>query len=68
METPQTLLSSGQAAKRLGVGKTKMLRLVRTSWLPCVMFDGRIRIKVADIDALIDALPKGYVAGKAVRQ
>jgi hypothetical protein len=32
------------------------------------MFDGRIRVRVADIDALIDTLPKGYVAGKAVRQ
>jgi excisionase family DNA binding protein len=68
METPHTLLSTGQAAKRLGVGKTKLLALVRAGRLPCHMFDGRIRIQVADIDALIDALPKGYVAGKQVRQ
>jgi len=68
MDTPHALLSTGQAAKRIGVGKTKLLQLVRTGRLRCVMFDGRIRVRVADIDALIDTLPKGYVAGKAVRQ
>jgi excisionase family DNA binding protein len=65
---PQTLLSTGQAAKRLGLGKTKTLALIRTGRLPCLMFDGRIRVRVADIDALVEALPRGYVAGKAVRQ
>lgn len=65
---PNTLLSTGQAAKRLGVGKTKLLRLVRTGRLPCRMFDGRIRVRIADIDELIDGLPKGYTPGKAVRQ
>jgi excisionase family DNA binding protein len=65
---PNTLLSTGQACKRLGVGKTKLLGLVRTGRLPCLMFDGRIRVRVADIDALVAALPRGYVAGKAVRQ
>jgi excisionase family DNA binding protein len=65
---PQTLLSTGQAAKRLGLGKTKTLALIRTGRLPCVMFDNRIRVRVADIDALIDALPKGYTPGKQVRQ
>lgn len=65
---PQTLLSTGQAAERLGVGKTKLLALVRTGRLLSTMFDGRIRVRVADIDAFIDALPKGYKPGKAVRQ
>ena len=65
---PNTLLSTGQACKRLGVGKTKLLGLVRTGRLPCLMFDGRIRVRVADIDALVEALPKGYQPGKAVRK
>jgi excisionase family DNA binding protein len=61
------LLSTGQAAKRLGIGKTKLLSLVRTGRLPCKMFDGRIRIPLAAIEQFNDALPGGYVAGKAVR-
>ncbi len=68
METSHTLLSTGQAAERIGIGKTKLLVLVRTGRLPCVMFDGRIRVRVADIDEFIDALPKGYQPGKQVRQ
>ena len=68
MDTPHTLLSTGQAAKRIGIGKTKLLALVRTGRLPCVMFDRRIRVRVADIDEFIDAMPKGYQPGKKVRQ
>ncbi len=68
MDTPHALLSTGQAAARLGVGKTKLLQLVRTGRLPCKMFDGRIRIRVADIDEFVDAMPKGYQPGKQVRQ
>jgi excisionase family DNA binding protein len=64
METSQTLLSTGQAAKKLGVGKTKLLALFRTGRLATTMFDGRIRVRVADIDAFIDALPKGDQPGK----
>jgi excisionase family DNA binding protein len=65
---PQILLSTGQAARKLGVGKTKLLALVRTGLLPSTMFDSRIRVRVADMDAFIDALPKGYIPGKAVQR
>jgi excisionase family DNA binding protein len=65
---PNTLLSTGQACVRLGLGKTKFLKLIRSGRIPSIMFDNRIRVRVADIDAFIDAQPKGYVAQKAVRQ
>ena len=60
------ILSTGQAAKRLGVGKRKLLALVKAKRLPCRMLDGRIRIALADIVAFAEALPQGYVAGKPV--
>lgn len=67
MEPTSLLLSTGQAAKRLGVGKTKLLSLIRSGRLACVMFDGRIRVRSADIEAFNDNLPAGYKLGKAVR-
>lgn len=61
------LLSTGQAAKRLGIGKTKLLSIVRSGRLPCVMLDGRIRVAAKAIEAFTATLPKGYVPGKQVR-
>lgn len=64
---PHALLSTDQAARRFGVGKTTLLALVRSGRLPCKMLDGRIRVPRAAIEAFNDNLPAGYVAGKAVR-
>lgn len=57
------LLSPTQAAEALGVGRTKLLALVRAGRLRCVMLDGRIRVPVEALQAFRDALPVGYVAG-----
>ncbi len=60
------LLSTGRAAKFLGVGRNKILQLVRNKKLPCKMMGGRIRIAAADLRAFADSLP-GYTPGRAVR-
>ena len=60
------LLSTGHAAAFLGIGKTKLLALIRAGRIPSKMLDGRIRIAVADLQAFADSLP-AYSPGKAVR-
>lgn len=62
-----TLLSPTDAAEVLGVGRTKLLALVRSGRIRCRMLDGRIRIPVEAIQEFRDALPQGYVAGKPVK-
>ena len=58
-------LSPTKAAAFLGVGKTKMLELIRAKRIPVKMLDGRIKVAVADFKSFHDALP-GYAPGKAV--
>lgn len=65
---PLTYLSPAKAAARLGIGKTKMLALVRAGRIPCKMLDGRIRISVLALQQFIDQQPDGYAAGKPVQQ
>jgi excisionase family DNA binding protein len=54
------LLTPVEAAAVVGVGKTKLLELVRARRLPCVMLDNRIRIREDALAAFIAALPNGY--------
>lgn len=65
--SPLTLLTPTDAAEVLGVGRTKLLSLVRSGRIRCRMLDGRIRIPVEAIQEFRDALPQGYVAGKPVK-
>lgn len=65
--SPLTLLTPTDAAEVLGVGRTKLLSLVRSGRIGCRMLDGRIRIPVEAIQEFRDALPQGYVAGKPVK-
>ena len=68
MTEPQPLLlSTGQAARTLGFGRTKLLSLVRSGRLRCVMDGARIRIPFDAITAYVDSLQPGYVRGKAVQ-
>ncbi len=60
------LLSTGQAARRLGVGKTKMLELIRGERIACKMLNGRIRVPMAALEAFEAALVEGYVRGRPV--
>jgi excisionase family DNA binding protein len=65
--TPFSLLSPSDAADALGIGRTKLLAMVRTGRLPCRMLDGRIRIPVEALQAFRDALPSGYERQKPVK-
>jgi excisionase family DNA binding protein len=71
MPTVQTIepltLTPTKAAARLGIGKTKMMTLIRDGRIPVKRLDGRMRVSVAALQAFHDVLPEGYEAGKAVR-
>jgi excisionase family DNA binding protein len=54
-------LSPSKAAAFLGVGKTKMLALIRAGRIPAKRLDGRLRVAVADVKAFIDNLPNAKV-------
>ena len=56
-------LSPGKAGKVLGVGRTKVMGLVRSGRLSAVVLDNRIRITMQSIEALHASLP-GYMPGQ----
>lgn len=61
------LLSTGQLCKELGYGRTKVMNLIRLGKLACVRDGNRFRVRRSVALAYKDALPIGYVAGKAVK-
>jgi len=60
-------LSPAKAAAFIGIGKTKMLELIRAKRVAVKMLDGRIRVSTAACQAFLDSLPDEYIAGKPVR-
>jgi excisionase family DNA binding protein len=50
-------ISAAAAARKLGLGKAKTLALIHDGRLPAKQLDGRIRVRVVDIDAFITSLP-----------
>jgi excisionase family DNA binding protein len=50
-------LSPKKAAARLGVGRTKLLELVKAGRIEARKLDGRIRITTASVDAFHASLP-----------
>jgi excisionase family DNA binding protein len=63
IEITPLLLSTGQAARRLGVGKTKMLEMIRGKRIACKMLDGRIRVPLSSVEDFASNLATGYVKG-----
>jgi len=55
--TEPLTLSLPKAARRLGIGKTKMWALVTSRRIPARKLDGRVRIRVADLVKFADSLP-----------
>ena len=53
---PLTYTASA-AARRLGVGKGKLLALIRAGRLSAVNLDGRYRVRASDLAAFVAALP-----------
>ena len=52
------LLTVGEAATALGMGRSKVYELVRDGVIPSVKIDGCRRVKVAALAAYVDALPE----------
>jgi excisionase family DNA binding protein len=50
-------ISAAAAARRLGLGKAKTLALIHDGRLPAKQLDGRIRVRLADLDAFLASLP-----------
>ena len=51
-------------ADTLAIGRTKLLELIRSGRIRCVMLDGRIRVPIEALEEFRDALPSGYAKGK----
>lgn len=60
------LLTPSAAADKLAIGRTKLLDLVRAGRIRCRMLDGRVRIPIEALQEFRDALPEGYIKGKAI--
>jgi excisionase family DNA binding protein len=50
-------VSAAGAARLLGLGKAKTLALIHDGRLPAKQLDGRIRVRLSDIDAFLTSLP-----------
>jgi excisionase family DNA binding protein len=50
-------ISAAAAARKLGLGKAKTLALIHDGRLPAKQLDGRIRVRLADLDAFLASLP-----------
>jgi len=57
METKPLTLSPTKAAAYLGIGRTKLLALVRAGRIEARKLDGRIRVTTASLDAFLASLP-----------
>ena len=56
--TPERItVSAAQAARKLGFGKAKTLKLIHEGRLPAKQLDGRLRVRLVDIDAFLASLP-----------
>jgi excisionase family DNA binding protein len=50
-------ISAAAAGRKLGLGKAKTLKLIHDGRLPAKQLDGRIRVRVLDLDAFFKSLP-----------
>ena len=48
----------------IGIGKTKLLELIRTKRVAVKMLDGRIRVSTDACRAFLNSLRDEYIAGK----
>jgi excisionase family DNA binding protein len=55
--SPTLTTSAAGAARRLGFGKAKTLALIHDGRLPGKQLDGRIRVRLVDLDAFLASLP-----------
>ena len=55
--SPTLTTSAAGATRRLGLGKAKTLALIHDGRLPAKQLDGRIRVRLVDLDAFLASLP-----------
>jgi hypothetical protein len=53
----QMTVSAAGASRRLGFGKAKTLALIHSGRLKAKQLDGRIRVRLVDLEAFIASLP-----------
>lgn len=51
-------LTTAEAARSLGIGKTKLFELIAKGDLPAIRLGGRTLVKREDIEALVARLPR----------
>jgi excisionase family DNA binding protein len=56
-QSPTLTISAAGAARKLGLGNAKTLALIHDGRLPAKQLDGRIRVRLSDIDAFLASLP-----------
>jgi excisionase family DNA binding protein len=61
-------ISAAGAARKLGLGKAKTLALIRDGRLRAKQLDGRIRVRLVDLDAFLASLPDATNAGQVHRE
>ena len=62
MSTIETkTVSAACAGRMLGLGKAKTLALIHDGRLPGKNLDGRIRVRLSDIDVFLKSLPDAAV-------
>jgi excisionase family DNA binding protein len=62
MSTLETkTVSAACAGRMLGLGKAKTLQLVHSGRLPAKQLDGRIRVRLSDIEVFLKSLPDAAV-------
>jgi excisionase family DNA binding protein len=57
-------ISAAAAARKLGLGKAKTLALIHDGRLPAKQLDGRIRVRLVDLDAFLASLPDATKADR----
>ncbi len=60
-------LSPAKAAAFIGIGKTKMLELIRAKRVAVKMLDGRIRVSTDACRGFLNLLPDQYIKGQPVK-
>jgi excisionase family DNA binding protein len=63
--TQPLALTTADAARSLGIGKTKLFQLISSGALPAIRLGGRTLIRLEDLEAFTAQLPRWKAGGPA---
>jgi excisionase family DNA binding protein len=63
--SPPLALTTAEAARSLGIGKTKLFELIGSGALPAIRLGGRTLIRREDLEAFTAQLPRWKSGGSA---